>query len=88
MEGIALEAWLVIDANLGQNSLRQAEAFVEALPITGLILTKLDSTAKGGAIIPIQQKLGVPVLYVGLGEGIDDIEPFDHRAFVDAIVGE
>ncbi len=88
MEGIALEAWLVIDANLGQNSLRQAEAFVEALPITGLVLTKLDSTAKGGAVIPIQQKLKIPVLYVGLGEGIMDIEPFDHRAFVSAIIGE
>jgi fused signal recognition particle receptor len=88
MEGIALEAWLIIDANLGQNSLRQAEAFIEALPITGLVLTKLDSTAKGGAVIPIQQKLKVPVLYVGLGEGITDIEPFDHRAFVSAIIGE
>ncbi len=88
MEGIALEAWLVIDANLGQNSLRQAEAFVEALPITGLVLTKLDSTAKGGAVIPIQQKLKIPVLYVGLGEGIADIEPFDHHAFVSAIIGE
>ena len=88
IEGIALEAWLIIDANLGQNSLRQAEAFVEALPITGLVLTKLDSTAKGGAIIPIQQKLKLPVLYVGLGERIEDIEPFDHRTFVSAIVGE
>ncbi|HUV35429.1 MAG TPA: signal recognition particle-docking protein FtsY [Patescibacteria group bacterium] len=88
IEGIALEAWLVIDANLGQNSLRQAEAFVDALPITGLVLTKMDSTAKGGAVIPIQQQLRVPVLYVGLGEGIDDIEPFDHRIFVSAIVGE
>lgn len=88
MEGIALEAWLVIDANLGQNSLRQAEVFIEALPITGLVLAKLDSTAKGGAVIPIQQKLKVPVLYVGLGEGITDIEPFDHRAFVSAIIGE
>jgi fused signal recognition particle receptor len=88
IEGIALEAWLIIDANLGQNSLRQAEAFVGALPITGLVLTKLDSTAKGGAVIPIQRKLRIPVLYVGLGEGIEDIEPFDHRAFVSAIVGE
>ena len=88
IEGIALEAWLVIDANLGQNSLRQAEVFVGSLPITGLVLTKLDSTAKGGAIIPIQQKLKVPVLYVGLGEGMDDLEPFDHGMFVSAIVGE
>ena len=88
IEGIALEAWLVIDANLGQNSLRQAEVFVGSLPITGLVLTKLDSTAKGGAIIPIQQKLKVPVLYVGLGEGVDDLEPFDHGMFVSAIVGE
>jgi fused signal recognition particle receptor len=88
IEGIALEAWLVIDANLGQNSLRQAEAFIGALPITGLVLAKLDSTAKGGAVIPIQRELRIPVLYVGLGEGIEDIEPFDHRAFVSAIIGE
>jgi fused signal recognition particle receptor len=87
MEGIALEAWLVLDANSGQNSLRQAEAFTGALPVTGIVLTKLDSTAKGGAIIPIQQKLGVPVLFVGVGEGSGDLEPFDHSEFVAALIG-
>ncbi len=86
MEGIALEAWLVLDANSGQNSLRQAEAFTELLPVTGIILTKLDSTAKGGAVIPIQQKLGIPVLFVGVGESADDLEPFDHSEFVAALI--
>ena len=87
MEGIALEAWLILDANSGQNSLRQAEAFTEGLPVTGIILTKLDSTAKGGAIIPIQQKLGIPVLFVGVGESAGDLEPFDHSEFVAALIG-
>lgn len=87
MEGIALEAWLVLDANSGQNSMVQAEAFTEGLPVTGIVLTKLDSTAKGGAVIPIQQKLGIPVLFVGVGEGVDDLEPFDHSEFVSALIG-
>ncbi len=87
MEGIALEAYLVIDANSGQNSLRQAEAFTSGLPVTGIVLTKLDSTARGGAIIPIQSRLGVPVLFVGVGEGTDDLEPFDSREFVSALIG-
>jgi fused signal recognition particle receptor len=81
-----LEAWLVLDANTGQNSIRQAEAFVESLPVTGLVLTKLDSTAKGGVVIPIQQKLGVPVRYVGIGEGLADLEPFDHESFISALI--
>ena len=88
MEGVGLEGWLVLDANTGQNSLRQAEAFTAGLPITGLVLTKLDSTAKGGAVIAIQQKLRLPVLYVGLGEGIDDLAPFDPEEFVSGILGE
>ena len=87
MEGIALEAWLVIDANSGQNSLRQAEVFTEGLPVTGIVLTKLDSTAKGGAVIPIQQKLGIPVIFVGVGESADDLEPFDHSEFISALIG-
>jgi len=85
--GIGIEAWLVLDANTGQNSLRQARAFTAALPVTGLILTKLDSTAKGGAVVAIQQELRVPVLFVGVGEGPGDLEPFDRRLFVDALVG-
>lgn len=86
-QGAALEAWLVLDANAGQNSLRQAEVFVEALPVKALVLTKLDSTAKGGAVIPVQSSLGIPVIYAGVGEGVDDLQPFDRGAFVSAIVG-
>jgi fused signal recognition particle receptor len=77
----------VLDANSGQNTLRQAEAFTDGLPVTGIVLTKLDSTAKGGAVIPVQQKLGVPVIFVGTGEGVDDLEPFDHAEFVSALLG-
>jgi fused signal recognition particle receptor len=88
MAGIALEGWLVLDANTGQNSLRQAEAFTSVLPISGLVLTKLDSTAKGGAIIMIQQKFHVPVVYVGVGERLEDIETFDPNLFVSAMLEE
>ncbi len=85
-DDIGLEGWLIIDANSGQNSIRQAEVFVESLPITGMIVSKLDSTSKGGVIIPIQNKLNLPVLYVGVGEGIDDLEDFDHRLFVSTLL--
>jgi len=88
MEGIGLEGWLVLDANTGQNNLRQAEAFTTALPVSGLVLTKLDSTAKGGAIVTIQRNLHVPVIYVGVGEGLEDIERFDPEEFVSAMLGE
>jgi fused signal recognition particle receptor len=88
MEGVGLESWLVLDANTGQNSLRQAEAFTAALPVSGLVLTKLDSTAKGGAIVTIQRNLRVPVIYVGVGEGLSDIERFDPELFVSAMLGE
>jgi fused signal recognition particle receptor len=87
LEGARVEAWLVLDANTGQNSIRQAEAFVASLPVTGLVMTKLDSTAKGGAIIPIQSGLGLPVLFVGVGEGVEDLEPFDHRIYVSELLG-
>ncbi len=85
-DDIGLEGWLIIDANFGNNSIRQAEVFVESLPITGMIVSKLDSTSKGGVIIPIQNKLNLPVLYVGVGEGIDDLEDFDHRLFVSTLL--
>jgi fused signal recognition particle receptor len=88
MEGVGLESWLVLDANTGQNSLRQAEAFTAALPVSGLILTKLDSTAKGGAIVTIQRNLRIPVIYVGVGEALSDIERFDPELFVSAMLGE
>ena len=81
------EALLVLDATTGQNGLRQARVFAEVVDITGIVLTKLDGTAKGGIVIAVQRELGVPVKLVGLGEGPDDLAPFDPEAFVDAILG-
>jgi fused signal recognition particle receptor len=81
------EILLVIDATTGQNALDQALVFNKATKLTGLILTKLDGSAKGGAVVAIQKALQVPVRYVGLGEGIDDLEPFDAEAFVEALFG-
>jgi fused signal recognition particle receptor len=81
------EVLLVLDATTGQNGLRQARVFAEVVDITGIVLTKLDGTAKGGIVIAVQRELGVPVKLVGLGEGADDLAPFDPAAFVDAILG-
>jgi fused signal recognition particle receptor len=81
------EVLLVLDATTGQNGLRQARVFAEAVDVTGIVLTKLDGTAKGGIVIAVQRELGVPVKLVGLGEGPDDMAPFDPAAFVDAILG-
>lgn len=80
------EVLLVLDATTGQNGLRQAEVFGEAVNVTGIVLTKLDGTAKGGIVVSVQRKLGVPVKLVGLGEGPDDLAPFDPEAFVDALI--
>ncbi|GAB2757888.1 signal recognition particle-docking protein FtsY [Terrabacter koreensis] len=80
------EVLLVLDATTGQNGLQQAKVFSEAVDVTGIVLTKLDGTAKGGIVIAVQRQLGVPVKLVGLGEGPDDLAPFDPEAFVDAIV--
>lgn len=80
------EVLLVLDATTGQNGLQQAKVFAEAVDITGIVLTKLDGTAKGGIVVSVQRQLGVPVKLVGLGEGPDDLAPFDPEAFVDAIV--
>ena len=80
------EVLLVLDATTGQNGMRQAEVFAEAVGITGIVLTKLDGTAKGGIVVAVQRELGVPVKLVGLGEGPDDLAPFDPEAFVDAIL--
>ena len=82
------EVLLVLDATTGQNGLVQARVFREVVDITGIALTKLDGTAKGGIVIAVQRELGVPVKLVGLGEGADDMAPFDPVAFVDALVGE
>ena len=80
------EVILVLDATTGQNGLRQARVFAEVVDVTGIALTKLDGTAKGGIVISVQRELGVPVKLVGLGEGPDDLAPFDPEAFVDAII--
>ncbi|AQT80825.1 signal recognition particle-docking protein FtsY [Mycolicibacterium litorale] len=81
------EVLLVLDATIGQNGLAQARVFAEVVDITGVVLTKLDGTAKGGIVFRVQQELGVPVKLVGLGEGPDDLAPFEAAAFVDALLG-
>jgi fused signal recognition particle receptor len=81
------EVLLVLDATTGQNGLRQARVFAEVVDVTGVVLTKLDGTAKGGIVVAVQRELGVPVKLVGLGEGPDDLAPFEPNAFVDAIIG-
>ena len=80
------EVLLVLDATTGQNGLNQARVFAEVVNITGIVLTKLDGTAKGGIVVAIQKSLGVPVKLIGLGEGADDLAPFDAESFVDAIL--
>ena len=79
---------LVLDATTGQNGLAQAKAFKEVCEVGGIILTKLDGTAKGGIALAIRQELDVPVWYIGVGEGIDDLQPFDAREFINALFGE
>ncbi len=82
------ETLLVLDATTGQNGLEQARVFTEVVNVTGVVLTKLDGTAKGGIVIAVQRQLGIPVKLVGLGEGPDDLAPFDPEQFADALVGE
>ena len=84
--GCARETLLVLDATTGQNGLIQARTFKETAGLTGIILTKLDGTAKGGIVVAIARELGVPVKYAGVGEGIDDLKPFDARSYVEAII--
>ena len=80
------EVLLVLDATIGQNGMRQAQVFSQAVGITGIVLTKMDGTAKGGIVVTVQKELGVPVKLVGLGEGADDLAPFDPEGFVDALL--
>jgi fused signal recognition particle receptor len=80
--------WLVLDATTGQNALQQARAFKEAVNVTGVILAKLDSSARGGMAFAIQKELGLPILFAGLGEGSDDLQPFDPDLFVQGILAE
>ena len=86
LPGCARETLLVLDATTGQNGLIQAKQFKEAAGITGIVLTKLDGTAKGGIAIAIAKELGVPVKYAGVGEGIDDLKPFDAQEFAQALI--
>jgi fused signal recognition particle receptor len=81
------EVLLVLDATTGQNGIAQATAFTEAVDVTGVALTKFDGTAKGGVLLAVRERLGVPVKLVGVGERLDDLEPFDPRAFADRILG-
>jgi fused signal recognition particle receptor len=81
------EVLLVVDATAGQNAIQQAKIFKEHMGVTGLILTKLDGTAKGGSTISIKRELGLPVRYIGVGESMDDMQPFDPDAFLTAILG-
>jgi fused signal recognition particle receptor len=83
---VSKETLLVLDATTGQNGLIQAKQFSEAAGITGIVLTKLDGTAKGGIVVAIARDLGLPVRFVGLGEGIEDLQPFDPRAFTEALL--
>ena len=84
-EGCAKECLLVLDATTGQNAVNQARLFQEVAPITGIVLTKLDGTAKGGIVISIKNELGIPVKLIGVGEGIDDLQPFEAKSFIDAL---
>jgi len=88
LEGAPHEALIVIDATTGQNGLRQAQVFSEAVDLTGVVLTKLDGTAKGGIALAIASELGLPVKLVGIGEGIEDLRPFDAEEFAAALLGE
>ncbi len=87
LEGAPHETLLVVDATTGQNGLRQAHSFAEAVDVTGVVLTKLDGTAKGGIALAISRELGIPVKLIGVGEGIEDLRPFDAPEFATALVG-
>jgi fused signal recognition particle receptor len=80
------ETLLVLDATTGQNGVAQARAFTDAVDVTGVALTKLDGTAKGGVVLAVREQLGVPVKLIGIGEGVDDLEPFDARSFAERLV--
>jgi len=85
LPGAPIEALLVLDATTGQNGIAQARQFQAALPLTGIVLTKLDGTARGGVVVAIAEELGLPVKLVGFGEAVDDLQPFDPRVFAEAL---
>jgi fused signal recognition particle receptor len=86
LPGAPHAVWLVMDATTGQNALQQAQAFKDAVNITGVILAKLDSSARGGMALAIQKELGLPILFAGLGEQPEDLQPFDADMFISAII--
>ena len=86
LEDYKKETLLVLDATTGQNAITQAKHFMESCPIDGIILTKLDGTAKGGVVLSIKQSLNIPVRYIGVGEGIDDLQKFDAEGFAEALI--
>jgi fused signal recognition particle receptor len=88
VEGAPHETLLVLDANTGQNALSQARLFTEVTQVTGLALTKLDGTAKGGVIVGLADEFGIPVRYVGVGEAVEDLRDFEAREFVDALFAQ
>lgn len=85
MESAPHETLLVIDATIGQNAIEQAKIFHAHTPLSGLILTKLDGTARGGVVVPIQQEIQIPIKFIGVGEGVEDLKPFDSNTFVDEL---
>ena len=85
LHGAPHEVWLVLDATTGQNAIAQAEMFNKALGITGIILTKMDGTAKGGIVVGVSHQLRIPIRYIGIGEEMEDLCPFDASDFVEAI---
>jgi fused signal recognition particle receptor len=87
LPGAPQETLLVLDATTGQNGLRQAQMFREAVDVTGVVLTKLDGTAKGGIVIAIREELGIPIKLVGVGEKLEDLQPFDADEFARALFG-
>jgi fused signal recognition particle receptor len=88
LDGAPHETLIVIDATTGQNGLRQARAFGDAVGVSGVVLTKLDGTAKGGIALAIAGELGIPVKLIGVGEGLEDLRPFDARQFAHALLDE
>ena len=86
--GEPAEVWMVLDAVTGQNGLQQAKKFNEAIGLTGVVVTKLDGTAKGGILIPIVRELGVPIKFIGVGEQADDLQPFHAAEYVEALLAQ
>jgi fused signal recognition particle receptor len=84
--GQVVETFMVLDATTGQNALSQAREFLAAADVTGIVLTKLDGTARGGIVVAIERDLGIPVKFVGIGEGVEDLIAFDPEAFVDSLL--